>query len=122
MIKQDLEAISDKILSMNSKVRFVEIVYRDETCIKMRQGLDSLLSTKETEESIDGALVRWETRKKMAHKLGEPVYAMAEYKKVKRITIPINDDGLILVSIDSTGFHEVLLKEIIDLKEKLILD
>ena len=87
--------------------------------MKTRSGIDIFLTTEETEKSIDDALTRWATRKKLADKLGEPVYAMAEYKKLKRITIPINDDGLILVSMDPTGFHEVLLKEIIDIKEKL---
>ena len=117
MTQSNLEEICDKILNLNPKIRFVEIVYKDKTHMKTRSGLDIFLTTKETEESIDGALTRWETRKKLADKLGEPVYAMAEYKKVKRITIPISDDGLLLVSMDTTGFHEVVLKEIIDIKE-----
>ena len=118
MNEPKLEKICDKILNLNPQVRFVEIVYKDKICAKTRPDLDNFLTSKETEKSIDDALARWNTRKKLADKLGEPVYAIAEYKKVKRITIPVNHDGLILVSIDPTGFHEVLLKEIIEIKEE----
>ena len=84
----------------------------------MRNGLTSLLTPKETEQSINDAIIRWNTRTALSHKLGEPIYAMAEYKNVKRITVPFNKNGLILVSLDPTGFHEVLLKEIIEIKNK----
>ena len=122
MDQPNLEEICGDILNLSPKIRFVEIIYKDKTFTKIRPELDVFLTAKETEESIEGALVRWETRRKLADKLGEPVYAMAQYKKVKRITIPINHDGLILVSMDSTGFHEVLLKEIIEIKEKYAWD
>ena len=41
------------------------------------------------------------TQKNLAHKLGKPVYAFAEYKNVKRSTSPLSDKGLILVTMDS---------------------
>ena len=122
MDQSNLEMNCDKILNLDPRIRFVEIVYKDKKSTKMRPDLDTFLTPKETEESIDDALVRWETRRKLAHKLGEPVYAMAEYEKLKRITIPVNHDGLILVSIESLGYHGLLLKEIIKLKEKLTWD
>ena len=114
---QNLDEICDIILKMDKKIRFVEIAINDKTFTKWRPGLISNLTPKETEESIDDSLARWATRRKLAPKLGNPVYAMAEYEKVKRITIPIDHDGIILVTLDSTGFHEVIIKEIIEIKE-----
>ena len=117
--QENLEEICDIIMSMDRKIRFVEVVVKDKNFRKIRPGLESILTPNETEESIDDSLERWATRKKLAHKLGEPVYAMAEYEKVKRISIPINHGGLILVTLDSTGFHEVIIKEIIEIKEMI---
>ncbi len=117
--QQNLDEICEIILKMDRKIRFVEIAFKDKTFTKWRTGLIGNLTPEETEASIDDSLTRWATRKKLAHKLGNPVYAMAEYGTVKRITIPINHDGLILVTLDSDGFHEVIIKEIIEITEMI---
>ena len=43
---------------------------------------------------------RWDSRKKMSFKIGEPKFAMAQYGKVNRITIPLDNDGLILITTE----------------------
>ncbi len=118
----DLEDLGNKILKLDKKIRFVYIVLKDKSYKRTREEFTNLLTTEETDELIDDALERWETRRKLSHKLGEPLYAMAEYKNVKRITMPIDADGLILITIDPTGLHEVIIKEIIELKEMLTLN
>ena len=112
---ENLEEISDLILSLNHGIRYVEIAVRDKSHTKTRQGITNFLTPDETKKSIEDSLERWKTRRRLAPKLGEPVYAMAEYKKVKRITIPINPSGIVLVTMDSEGFHEVIIKEIIEI-------
>lgn len=116
---KDLEEVCRTILNLNEQVRFVEIIYKDNTFRKKRPDLQTLLSPEETEESIDDAIARWEFRKKLAHKLGDPLYAMTEYEKTTRVTIPMNHNGLILVSMDPEGFHEEIIKEIIELKDMI---
>ena len=44
---------------------------------------------------------------------------MAEYGKIKRVTIPIFHKGLILVHLETTGYHEVIIKEIVEMKDTL---
>jgi hypothetical protein len=39
-------------------------------------------------------------RKKLSFKIGEPKFAMAQYGKVNRITIPLEDDGVILLTTE----------------------
>ena len=88
----------------------------------MREGLQSLLSDEETLNSIIDTFSKWRTRQGLAKKLGEPLYAMAEYEKVKRITMPINDDGLILVSAEPSVNHETVTKEILSIRDKYQLE
>lgn len=86
----------------------------------MREGLETLLTPQETREQINQAISTWEFRKKMVSKLGEFKYAMAIYNKVKRITIPYHENGLILVSMDPNGYHEITIEEILQMKDYLL--
>ena len=86
----------------------------------MQEGLENLLTIEETKSSLHDTYSRWETRKGLEKKLGKALYAMAEYEKVKRITIPLNDEGLILVSMDPSTFHEIVTKEIIEIRDKYL--
>ena len=109
------EEIIDEIMSLDYKIRFVGIVLENTHLSKMRPNLDNLLTPEETQESIDDSLLRWETRKKFFAKLGDGLYALTEYKKVIRMTIPIKSDGLVLISLEPDGYHEILLKEILSI-------
>ncbi|MDF2423120.1 MAG: hypothetical protein OPY08_05970 [Nitrosopumilus sp.] len=64
---------------------------------------------------MQDSLLRWKTRKRLSAKPGDGLYALAEYKKVIRISIPIKSDGLVLISLEPDGYHEILLKEILSI-------
>ena len=117
--QKNLEEICDMILNIDQKIRFVQIAVREKTFTKINPVLASNLTPEETEEFIDDSLLRWETRKKLAPKLGDPVYGMVEYKNGKRITIPVKHGGLIGVTLDPAGFHEVIIKKIIEIKDMI---
>ncbi len=111
----DYEQLGNQILNLDKTIRFVEIYHKGRKYSKLRKDVKSFLTLEETEQSINDAILRWKTRVNLSSKLGEPVYAMAEYKKLKRVTIPFTKDGLILVSLEPDGFHEIIIKEIIEI-------
>ena len=117
--QKNLEEICNIILNMDQKIRFVQIAFKNKTFTKINPGLASNLTPEETEEYIDDSLLRWETRKKLAPKLGEAIYGLVEYKNGKRITVPVKNDGLIGVTLDPAGFHEVIIKKIIEIKDMI---
>jgi len=116
---KNLEEICEIILNIDPQIRFVQIAVRDKTFTKINPELASNLTPEETEEYIDDSLLRWETRKKLSPKLGEAIYGIVEYKNGKRITIPVKNGGLIGVTLDPAGFHEVIIKEIIEIKDMI---
>ena len=116
------EKFCDEVFKLDKKIRFVGIFNSHFKLIKMREGLQSLLSPEETQYSIIDTFSKWRTRQGLAKKLGEPLYAMAEYEKVKRITMPINDDGLILVSAEPSVNHDIITKEILSIRDKYLLE
>ncbi len=119
---KDYEKFCDEVFKLDKKIRFVGIFNSHFKLIKMREGLQSLLSDEETQNSIIDTFSKWKTRQGLAKKLGEPLYAMAEYEKVKRITMPINDDGLILISAEPSVNHETITKEILSIRDKYQLE
>lgn len=110
----DYTKLGEDIAKISQDIRFVEIYHNEKKYRHFRDNTIPLLDEDETNQSINDALQRWKGRMALSDKLGKPIFAMAEYEKVKRITIPFNQKGLILVSIDHEGFHEVLIREIIE--------
>ena len=96
----DNEKLCEDVLKISKKIRYVGIYNEGEFHHQMREGLKSYLTHEETEIALSQAIYRWSTRKKIASKIGNPIFAMARYEKINRITIPIGRAGLILISTE----------------------
>src|SRR6187551_2335620 len=103
----DYGKLSKDILNLDPKVRFAGIC--DDTGeIKyggQREGIKNLLSPDETKKSNLQALARWGLRNSLAPKIGKGKYAMAEYEKVKRITLPLENYHLLLITTEVNADH-----------------
>ncbi len=96
----DYQNICDEVLELDKKIRYVGVYDYGELYDKIRPGLQSYLTKEETEIALSQAVYRWSTRKKTASKIGKPIFAMAKYEKIYRITLSIGGAGLVLVSTD----------------------
>ena len=105
------------ILDMDTKIRFAGIC--DESGeIKyggQREGLENVLKNEETRRSNLQALARWGLRNSLSPKIGKGKYAMAEYEKIKRITIPLEDEHLLLVTTEVEADHAKIINNILKL-------
>ena len=104
------EKICDEILEYNEKIRYAAVYDYCELHDKIIPGVTSHLTREETETSLSQAIYRWSTRKKTADKIGTPIFALAKYEKIYRITIPIGGAGLILITTEL----DVNVNEIVD--------
>lgn len=66
-----------------------------------RDGVVNYLSQKETEASLKRAAYAWKQRKQLSPKIGKGVYTATVFEKITRITFPLGDDHLIIVSMGS---------------------
>ena len=114
----EYEKIRDEILEYDKDIRYVGIYDYGELYDKMKPGLKSHLSREETEMSLSQAVYRWSTRKKTADKIGKPIYALAKYEKIYRVTIPIGGAGLILISIELNVDVNEIVEKILTIKNK----
>ena len=113
----DYHKVCKEILNLDPKIRFAGIC--DDTGeIKyggQREGVKNLLSAEETKKSNMQALARWGLRNALAPKVGKGRYAMAEYEKIKRITLPLEDENLLLVTTEVQADHIWIIDNILKL-------
>jgi hypothetical protein len=89
----------DRVMKIDPNIRLVA-AYDGQFRAKLREGIQRNLSDEEIKSSMIDAQNRWILRKNMSFKIGEPKFAMAQYGRVNRITIPLDDDRVILLTTD----------------------
>jgi len=108
----------DQVINLDRNVRFAAI-YDGHLNAKFRSGIEGYFKEEEIKSSMSEALDRWASRKKLSFKIGEPKFAMAKYGKVNRITLPLGNDGIILVTTELDIDVNKLTDEIIEIRTSL---
>lgn len=113
----DYEKLCHDVLDLDPKVRFVGIC--DNTGeIKnggLRAGIQSLLTDDEIKKANLISLERWRLHNTLADRIGKARYAMEEYEKVKQITMPLEDEHLLLISTEVDANHGKIIESAIQL-------
>jgi hypothetical protein len=78
------------ICDLNGKIMYSE----------HREGVKNLLTPEESKKSLELAINAWKTRNNLAPKIGKGRYVLAEYEKIKRITMPLGDNHLLYVTTE----------------------
>jgi len=107
------------VLELHQQIRFAGIYTQsgETKGAGMRENIPSLLNPEETKMSLYYASLRWKTGKTLSHRMGKEKYSMAEYEKVKLISVPLEDKYLLLVSTETKTDHDKVIKEIFKLIE-----
>jgi hypothetical protein len=114
--KIDYEKIYEDIINIDPRIRLVTIcnsngrvLYSDH-----REGIKNLLTPEESKESLELAVNAWKTRTKLASKIGKGKYVLAEYEKLKRITMPLGDDDnhLLYITTEIQADHSNIIRRI----------
>ena len=111
-VAQIAQKTCQEILEFDSNIRFVGISQNNGKFLAgaFNSNVEYLVDKEEYKMSLHYAHQRWDTRKTLAHKIGNPLYAFAEYEKIKQIGFPLNDTALLLLSLDPGADHEKIIK------------
>lgn len=116
-LNMDYGKLCHDVLDLDPKVRFVGIC--DNTGIikngGLREGIKSFLTDEEIKKSNLITLERWRLHNTMADRIGKARYAMEEYEKVKQITMPLEDEHLLLISTEVDAEHGKIIESAIQL-------
>jgi hypothetical protein len=96
----DYKKIYEDIMNIDPKIRLVTICDNNGKIMHSghRQGVTNLLTPEESKKSLDLAIKAWKTRSELAPKIGKGKYVVAEYEKIKRITMPLGDHILYITT------------------------
>ncbi|MGQ0605521.1 MAG: DUF6659 family protein [Candidatus Nitrosotenuis sp.] len=114
--------IYEKIMNLDSKIRFVTIVDTEGRLMYggQREGVSNYLTPSEERESIRHAIDTWKLRTKFSGSTGTGKYAMAEYEKIKRITIPLDEKHIIYMTTEVEADHSTIIDKILKLKSVIL--
>jgi len=95
------------IVNIDPNIRLVTICDSDGKTMysRHREGVENLLTPEETKKSLEMAMTGWKVRSEVSHKIGKGRYVLAEYEKIKRITMPFGDDYLLYLTTEVQANH-----------------
>ena len=95
------------IISINPNIRLVTICDTNGNILfyRHRQGVENLLTKDESKKSLEMAMYSWKVREGLSDKIGKGMYVLAEYEKIKRITMPFGDHLLLYLTTEVEADH-----------------
>lgn len=100
---EDERKLVNMILQGNKNARYAAVSDSEGKIIsdEHRGGEENILTLEETKNMLIRAIQNWKIRENISPKVGKGQYAIVTYEKIKRITIPLPDDHILFVSVDS---------------------
>ena len=112
------KSIFNKVLDIDPKIRFATIFDMNGKVLFSihREGVQNLLSTEESQKSLHLAINAWKSRNEVSDKIGAGKYALVEYEKLKRITLPLDSEHILYITTDVEAVHAPIITKALRLK------
>jgi hypothetical protein len=112
--KIDYKKLYEDIINADPKIRLVTICDLNGRVMysEHREGVTNLLTPEESKQSLELAVNSWKIRSKLAPKIGKGKYVLAEYEKIKRITMPLKDDHIVYITTEIEADHSNVIRRI----------
>ena len=113
----DYKQIYEKIMDTDPNIRLVTICDRNGKILysSHREGVKNLLTEDESIRSLELAVNSCRTRGQLEPKIGKGKYVLAEYEKIKRITMPLADNYLLYITTEVGTDHSKIINGVREL-------
>jgi hypothetical protein len=110
------ETLLNRLFDLDHYIRFVAVASKSGEILAKGSKPDTklFLSPEETQETIHHAINAWSSREKHYGKIGQGLYTLAVYEKLRRATIPLPSGNLLLVTIDNAGGQQQIMEKILN--------
>lgn len=117
-----LYAFTKEVLKLDKSIRWVGIAnkYGILLNVEHREGLHPLMTDEENEEYAHLTVTRHKTRVKFEPVTGPLIYALGKYEKLNRVTLHINENYYLLITLDieERNFDKIITEKVIPLIRK----
>ena len=115
--KIDYKKLYEDIINIDPKIRLVTVCDSNGRIMysEHNQGVTNLLTAEESKQSLELAVNSWKLRSDLEPKIGKGKYVLAEYEKIKRITMPVPDDAdhhLLYITTEVEADHSKVIRMI----------
>jgi hypothetical protein len=115
--KIDYKKLYEDIIDIDPKIRLVTVCDSNGRVMysEHSQGVKNLLTTEESKQSLELAVNSWKLRSDLEPKIGKGKYVLAEYEKIKRITMPVpgdSDNHLLYITTEVEADHSRIIRMI----------
>ncbi len=103
------EKLLNMLMDFNPLVRFTAVCSHDGEIewSSQRDNIANISPLEETKASIQRASASWNAREDLSENgTGRGMYTITAYEKIKRITIPLDDDHILFISTDNAPKNE----------------
>jgi len=99
------EKLLNMLMDFNKDVRFAAVCDTDGQILwhSQRDGVENIIPLAETKKTVKRAAKSWESRNGLESQTGRGMYAIASYEKIKRVTVPLDKDNLLFISLDNSS-------------------
>ena len=106
----------ERILAIDPHIRYAAISDLDGNLIASikRPNVELFLSPDSTKDTLRHAAMAWKSRMKHEHEIGKGLYTLAVYEKLRRITMPLPNNRILLVTIDNAGGQKQILDSLLN--------
>ena len=113
----EYQQVHKNIMNLDPDIRLVTICDTNGKILfsDHRPGVSNLLTPEESKKSLEMAVKGWKTRSELAPKIGKGKYVLAEYEKIKRITMPLGDAHLLYITTDTGADHSKIINGVLQM-------
>jgi hypothetical protein len=99
------DTILESVMHTDQHIRYATIadMQGNEIRTRVREGVEPFLNPQDTKETLQYAANAWKIRKSFEPKIGKGQYVLAVYEKLRRLTMPIADKYLLMVTWGQDG-------------------
>ena len=108
----------EKALKIDPEIQFATVcnMLGEVKHSEHRSDAKKFLTKSERRKSIESATRAWSVRNEFASKIGKGEFVIAQYGKIKRIVIPLDDDHLLYMTTTKNADHNKITNKATKLK------
>ncbi|NNL58609.1 MAG: hypothetical protein HKP31_03980, partial [Nitrosopumilus sp.] len=102
MSEEEHYKLSENIMNLDSGIRFVTIIGNQGQMLYRgkRENIENYLDLYDQKLSAEHVLKSWKIRKEFEDAIGKTKFVMAQYEKIRRYTIPIDENRLLFITTE----------------------
>ena len=97
------EQLLNMIMDFNESVRFAAVSDANGNLLwnSQRDGISNIVPIEKTKATMSRSRGEWNDYASSAEHIGNGLYSITSYTKIKRITIPLSDGNMLFISVNN---------------------